>query len=181
MGTVIEKFIREKGYKGSSSTLRHYISSLRKKFKSEKQVNTLNKITLNRSNILKLLYHPREKVKIITDEHYYMLCKRYPIFEKLHNLVWQFKDILKNHNIEDFEDWINRASELGIKELNSFIAGLERDKTGVINAVQYKYSNGLAEGTVNKIKVIKRIMYGRCGFDMLRTKTLRLEKLKAFN
>ena len=34
---------------------------------------------------------------------------------------------------------------------------------------------GLAEGSVNKIKVIKRIMYGRCGHDMLRAKMLRLE------
>lgn len=36
----------------------------------------------------------------------------------------------------------------------------------------YEYSNGLAEGIVNKIKVIKRIMYGRCSFEMLRSKVL---------
>ena len=43
------------------------------------------------------------------------------------------------------------------------------------NAVIHDYSNGLAEGSVNKLKVVKRIMYGRCSFDMLRKKVPRLE------
>jgi transposase len=38
------------------------------------------------------------------------------------------------------------------------------------------YNNGLAEGSVNKLKVIKEIMYGRCSFEMLRKKILRREK-----
>ncbi|MDR3540530.1 MAG: transposase, partial [Desulfosporosinus sp.] len=40
---------------------------------------------------------------------------------------------------------------------------------------------GLAEGSVNKLKVIKRIMYGRNSFEMLRKKLLRLEKRPKFN
>jgi len=61
---------------------------------------------------------------------------------------------------------------LGIPELASFINGINRDIEAVENAIKYKYSNGLAEGTVNKIKVIKRIMYGRCGFNLLKRKVL---------
>jgi len=53
-----------------------------------------------------------------------------------------------------------------------FVNGICRDIEAVRNAIIYKYSNGLAEGIVNKIKVIKRIMYGRCGFDMLKRKLL---------
>ncbi len=40
------------------------------------------------------------------------------------------------------------------------------------NGLETSFNNGLAEGSVNKIKVIKRIMYGRCGFDLLRQKVL---------
>lgn len=42
----------------------------------------------------------------------------------------------------------------------------------------YDYNNGIAEGSVNKLKVIKRIMYGRCSFDLLRSKILNLELMK---
>ncbi|MDD4422859.1 MAG: transposase [Eubacteriales bacterium] len=41
--------------------------------------------------------------------------------------------------------------------MNSFINGIERDKEAVKNAIMHDYSNGLAEGSVNKLKVIKRI------------------------
>ena len=51
----------------------------------------------------------------------------------------------------------------------------------VRNAIKYDYSNVLAEGCINKLKVIKRIMYGRCIFDTLKAKMLRLEKMLNFN
>ena len=46
------------------------------------------------------------------------------------------------------------------------------DIDAVKNAIKYKYNNGLAEGSVNKIKVIKRIMYGRNSFELLKAKVL---------
>jgi transposase len=72
-------------------------------------------------------------------------------------------------------EWLNYASSLNISEINSFINGLKRDIEAVTNAILYEYNNGLAEGKVNKLKVTKRIMYGRNSFEMLRKKMLRLE------
>lgn len=65
---------------------------------------------------------------------------------------------------------------LNIPEINSFVKGIERDITTVTNAIDVKYNNGLAEGTVNKIKFIKRIMYGRCKFNTSRNNILMAEK-----
>ena len=59
-----------------------------------------------------------------------------------------------------------------VKELNSFITLIESDIDAVKNAVIYEYSNGLTEGFNNKTKVIKRVMYGRCSFNLLRLKIL---------
>ena len=64
---------------------------------------------------------------------------------------------------------------LDVQPLNSFINGIERDLTAVKNAIAYEYNNGLAEGKINKLKLIKRTMYGRCQFDLLRNKILLLE------
>ena len=65
--------------------------------------------------------------------------------------------------------------------MNSFVNGIKRDKVAVKNAIYYDYNNGLAEGSVNKIKVIKRIMYGRCNFNTLKNKVLKLEYYRRFN
>ena len=51
------------------------------------------------------------------------------------------------------------AAPLQIEELGSYITVLKNDLQAVKNGVDYKYSNGLAEGSVNRIKLIKRIMY----------------------
>lgn len=48
----------------------------------------------------------------------------------------------------------------------------------VRNAITLEFNNGLAEGSVNKLKVIKRIMYGRNSFELLKSKLLRLELQK---
>ena len=59
-----------------------------------------------------------------------------------------------------------------MKGLNSFITLIESDIEAVKNAIKYNYSNGLTEGFNNKTKVIKRIMYGRCSFNLLCLKIL---------
>lgn len=74
------------------------------------------------------------------------------------------------------DQWIHRATGLNVREINSFINGITRDIIAVKNAIRYEYNNGLAEGSVNKLKVIKRIMYGHNSFEMLRKKLLRLKK-----
>jgi transposase len=50
----------------------------------------------------------------------------------------------------------------------------ERDIEAVKNAIRSEFSNGIIEGVINKIKVIKRVMYGRCSFELLRMKVMML-------
>ena len=68
-----------------------------------------------------------------------------------------------------------------IDELSSFTNGVRRDIAAVKNAILLDYHNGLAEGSVNKLKVVKRIMYGRNSFEMLKGKLLRLELNRKIN
>lgn len=58
---------------------------------------------------------------------------------------------------------MEKAEELKIEDLNSYINGLKNDFEAVKNGIKYTYNNGLAEGSVNKIKLTKRIMYGPAG------------------
>lgn len=70
------------------------------------------------------------------------------------------------------DQWINTALKLKIDELDPYLGGLKSDIIAVKNGIDYKYNNGLAEGSVNKIKLIKRIMYGRNSFQLLKAKIL---------
>ena len=79
--------------------------------------------------------------------------------------------------MDELPHWIEKTKKLNIREMNRFILGLERDLEAIQNAIIYDYNNGLAEGSINKVKVIKRIMYGRCSFSTLRSKVLMLEQL----
>ncbi|TYB81915.1 MAG: transposase [Kosmotoga sp.] len=58
------------------------------------------------------------------------------------------------------------------RELTTFARGIERDIEAVKNAIITEFSNGVIEGVINKIKVIKRIMYGRCSFELLKLKVI---------
>jgi transposase len=106
---------------------------------------------------------------------YEKIIKRYPVIESIINLVNEFKHLLESKNVEKLEEWIEKASNLKIRKIDKFVNGLKRDIQAVRNAIIYEYNNGLAEGSVNKLKVIKRIMYGRNKFEMLRQKVLFLE------
>jgi transposase len=74
--------------------------------------------------------------------------------------------------IIQLDEWINEAQKYDIPELQTFINGIKKDLTAIKNGIIYSYNNGLAEGSVNKIKVIKRIMYGRNSFELLKAKVL---------
>jgi len=57
-------------------------------------------------------------------------------------------------------------------QINSFIHSLKRDWKAVKNGFTYAYNSGFVEGTVNKLKTEKRMMYGRAGYALLRAKLL---------
>lgn len=68
--------------------------------------------------------------------------------------------------------WTESAQKHDIPELQSFVEEILKDSTAIKNGIIFSYNNGLAEGSVNKIKVIKRIMYGRNSFELLKAKVL---------
>ena len=70
---------------------------------------------------------------------------------------------------------MEKAAAMGLPELNTFINGIKTDIDAVKNAIAFDFNNGLVEGTINKIKVVKRIMYGCCKFSTLRNKCLLLD------
>ncbi|MCC5911892.1 MAG: transposase [Clostridiaceae bacterium] len=128
--------------------------------------------------IYQLLYKPIEKIKAISKDQLDEIFKKYPVLSDLLKLLADFKTLLSSRQSSSLSFWIEKANTLELKEISSFITRIQGDYDSVTNAIDYSYNNGLAEGSVNKIKTIKRVMYGRNHFDMLRNKALQLEAMK---
>lgn len=182
MASTIEKDIREQGYKGSSSTIRHYCSEWKKRQgilpKGEQSNEYAATEIIERQVLLKLLYRPIEKIVSLTQSQVDRVQEIFPEFKKIHQLIWGFKTLISENQVDCLADWIVQAQQSGISEIMSFLTGITRDLEAVKQAIIRKENNGLAEGSVNKLKVIKRIMYGRCSFETLRSKMLQLEDLR---
>jgi transposase len=70
------------------------------------------------------------------------------------------------------EPWMNAALDTGDPALKSFVTGLRADQDAVTNGLSLRWSSGAVEGHVNRIKMLKRQMYGRASPDLLRRRVL---------
>ncbi|MBF6592167.1 MAG: ISL3 family transposase [Ktedonobacterales bacterium] len=119
-----------------------------------------------------LLLRPNEQ--LTTEESAYLLHlhRSCPEVMVAQALVEEFVAVLKEHDVAGLYAWLHRAEECGIAELRAVARGMWRDRDAVEAAVATEWSNGQTEGQVNRLKVLKRAMYGRAKFDLLRQRML---------
>lgn len=98
------------------------------------------------------------------------LTRHYDIIKHFKNFYYNFKNILLNQDYNKLIEIID--SFYDNKVINQFVKNLKSDYEAVINSVKYTYSNGCVEGNVNKLKKIKRDMYGRAQIKLLRNKVI---------
>ena len=87
-------------------------------------------------------------------------------------LVKEFQSLLVGKQADRFDQWRLSTEQSGLKELQSFSVGLMKDEAAVRAAMIYDWSSGQVEGNVNRLKMIKRMMFGRAGFAMLKARVL---------
>jgi transposase len=71
-----------------------------------------------------------------------------------------------------FGTWLEEAQSCGVPAVETFAIGLQKDEAAIRAALTMPWSSGQAEGQINKLKLIKRQMYGRANFDLLRRRVL---------
>jgi transposase len=83
-----------------------------------------------------------------------------------------FAEILTGRHGDRLDDWIAAVEADDQPDLRSFTHGIRRDYHAVKNGLSLRWSSGAVEGNVNRLKVIKRQMYGHAGFDLLRHRVI---------
>ena len=101
------------------------------------------------------------------------LAKEAPDLARAGELAASFVTLVKDKASKDratrFEGWLSSARGT---ELNAFVRGICRDHDAVLAAVVEPWSTGPVEGQINRLKLLKRSMYGRASHDLLRQRVL---------
>jgi transposase len=84
----------------------------------------------------------------------------------------RFNGILRGRKADPLPAWVDDAIEMDLAPIVRFARTLNRDFYAVKNAVEMSWSNGQAEGQINRLKALKRAMYGRAGPELLRARML---------
>jgi len=97
-----------------------------------------------------------------------------PSFAVMRGLAMRFRGIFHGKDPSKLDSWLNDARATGLHGIRRFAQILRRDIDAVRNAVSEIWSNGQTEGQINKLKTLKRSMYGRAGTELLRARMLPL-------
>ena len=172
------KEIKAQGYPGAEATLRHFLQKWREAEEAEIQMQTVIKSSApgrapSIRKIKWLLFGKQEKPLEQWEQIFLQqLCREVPEIEISHKLVKEFHQMMTNRQSEGFKRWLEKARASGIGELVWFANGIEQDRAPVEKAFESEWSQGQTEGQVNRLKFLKRQMYGRANFDLLRARVI---------
>jgi len=98
-----------------------------------------------------------------------------PSFVIMRQLAMRFRGLLRGADPGKLGPWLDDAQHSGVRPMQQFARVLSRDIEAVRNATAEQWSSGQAEGQINRLKALKRAMYGRAGIELLRARMLPLE------
>jgi hypothetical protein len=159
--------LRDRGYRGSLRTLRRLTARLRR----DTAVPVPPPAPPARKVASWILTPPGD----LADDDRAALAKitgRCAELTTTRDLVREFADMLCHRHGERLEAWASQAEASPVSELRGFSKGLRSDWAAVTAGLTVSYSSGPVEGHVNRIKMIKRQMYGRAKPDLLRKRVL---------
>ncbi len=160
--------LRNRGYHGSYGTVRSYVQPFRELGAAPPAAAARPKTREVASWILR-------DPDTLDDEEKFKLAQardRCTHLDTLATHVTEFAKILTGRHGDRLDDWIAAVEADDQPELHSFARGLKHDYDAVRNGLTLPWNSGVVEGTVNKIKMLKRQMYGRASFPLLRKRLL---------
>lgn len=168
--------LRAKGYQGGEVTVRNFVARLRKDLpglaRPLRKSERTNQPSYSPRELRWLLAKSEEDLRTQEQTDLARLLETSEEIRVLHCLLHQFLHMLRERKAEGLQTWIDDVRASGIQELQRFVVGIERDRNAVEAGLRLCWSQGQTEGQVNRLKMLKRMMYGRAGFALLRQRVL---------
>jgi transposase len=170
--------ISAQGYGGKEAMVRRYVRRLRTRLhefpenpKVRTQIRTSFQAPCARQAAWWLLKEGKdlkeEEKQFVTE-----LLARCPEIKAVKEQAEEFWGMVRGREETKFRAWMQSAKDGSSKEMKGFAEGLRRDQEAVEGALRSGWSNGQTEGQVNRLKFLKRQMYGRAKLDLLRARVL---------
>jgi len=99
--------------------------------------------------------------------------QQHPDVARAIELAQEFQAMVRQRRGEALDGWLEASRESGIAELQSFATGLQHEYASIRAALSEPWSTGQVEGQITRVKLVKRQMYGRAKFDLLKQRVLR--------
>jgi transposase len=166
--------ISARGYSGCATMVRTYVAHLR----STTADGSAPRSRKERAKAISpralrwLLSRKREDLEKEDQARLDQLLSLSSEVQAVYALLQTFVKMVRERKHQDLRSWMEQAIKSGVPELKSFVTGIERDYDAVHAALRLPWSQGTTEGKVNKLKTLKRVMYGRAGFALLRQRLL---------
>jgi len=100
------------------------------------------------------------------------LCAIEPEIAEGSSLAREFLGLIDRRDLDRFDRWLSRARDSKASEIRRFASSLTADLSAVRAAFESPWSSGQVEGQINRLKFLKRQMYGRANLDLLRARVL---------
>ena len=163
--------VQAMGYPHSDRALRAHLEPLRGRVKADfPEGSSLDHFSAKEASWLFIRHFDDLKKK--EQEELATIRQGSETAETIYQLAQAFLQMVRNLGGEQLESWLRSVRTCHIPELHRFANGVERDKAAVLVGLTLSHNNGQTEGQVTRIKLIKRMMYGRAGFALLRQRVL---------
>jgi transposase len=159
--------IREQGFQGGYSTLSRYVPTLRDGTAVPAPASIPSPRTISRR-----IMRPRDTLSprhAAGLEQARLACAD---ITQACNLARTFTDLVRHRRGHLLGDWIRQAERSDLPSIRSFASFLRQDFDAVTAGLTLAYSSGVVEGHVCRVKLLKRSMYGRASFSLLRARIL---------
>lgn len=167
------------GYRGTPRMVRRYIDRLGQRVKAlmpEQRAQFIQAETTFKTPTVRRatfwLLRPAEELTPDQEACITQLCAISAAIQEVRTLSHAFVQMLRERHTGGLLTWLENAEQSAVSEMHSFAVGLRQDEAAVTAAVEYAGSNGQVEGQINKLKLIKRQMYGRAKLDLLKARML---------
>jgi transposase len=176
-GQQLWREIRDRGYRHSSSTVRRFIARLRRASEVgrppevESSPYTRPQGPSARAVSFVVVSRP-EKRSRLAQLYLEQLCQVEPLMAQAYELALSFLTLVRERCGEGLEAWRAQAVDSDIEPLSRFAAGLQDDLSAIEAGLTLPWSNGVTEGQVNRLKLLKRQAYGRAHVGLLRQRIL---------
>ncbi len=188
-GLQLEKELKAQGYQGSQRGMYRYLATLEpsafppvKRGSASPNTQTASSIpsnpllTLSAQQATWLFFRRRADLKEEELKNLQLLRQASPRAETAYQLVETFLQMVRERRGYRLDAWLKDVEASHLKAFASFTTSIQQDKDAVVAGLTLPWSTGPLEGHVNRLKLIKRSMYGRAKFDLLRLRVLHRAK-----